>query len=265
MAFITQETKKAIKAALDDLNLGNSWKLSLSISHNSALNVAIMRAPKTVLDDYVPTEYQLERNPDLVVDETTSLYVNERNVSVSWKGETLRTLERIIETIKTAGKWFDKSDSMTDYFNIAFYISVSFGNGRTDRDCEFVGRRRRVTKSAAVAEVAAERGIPVIDIIPFEDSVADAVVIGGTDVTAAVAAAGLPAGQVQFAVSDSDNVVPLFARENREPTLAEKIEIARAEMIRRYKEAFRATPVGATLNDYALSVLAEAALKTTVD
>ncbi len=41
-----------------------------------------------------------------------------------------RMLEKILKIIRTGSdrKWFDKSDSMTDYFHVAFYIHLYVGH-----------------------------------------------------------------------------------------------------------------------------------------
>jgi hypothetical protein len=258
MAYIGQDTKKKIAAAIKALNLPKAWKVSLSIRHHSGLRVSIARAPATVLDDYIPSQFQLERNPEFTVT-VDKLYVNEHNISTNWRGPTLKVLERIMDAVKTAGEWFDKSDAMSDYFHTAFYIDLKFGTSTTE--CELVGNRR--TKSEAIARVAEELGVPVIAVTTVETEAGDLL---GVSITADEDGINISLDdECATHTADRANVVPLFVAEKREPTLVEKQAIARDELIRRFKSNFAATPAGASLNDTALTVLAEAALTTVLD
>jgi hypothetical protein len=225
--------------------LPKSWRISLSISHHSSLNINILRAPATVLDDYIPTQYQLEHNPNFVP-AADNLYINEHRIDGTFGGKTLNVLNGIMDAVKGAGEWFDKSDSMSDYYHVAFYIHMRFGS--SSKDCELVGRRRTKPETA---DLSASPNLARIVERNLDRECADH-------------------------ADDRANVVPMFRDGLSEPmvltplplhdfSLAEKLAIARAELIRRYKSAFAATPVGATLNEYSLSVLAEAALKVVVD
>lgn len=49
-------------------------------------------------------------------------------------GEHSKFFTKIIEIMKTApakvgmGEWYDNSDAMTDYFDVAYYLSLNVGN-----------------------------------------------------------------------------------------------------------------------------------------
>lgn len=209
MAHITQEKKKKIALAIKALNLPKSWKTSLSIRDGMSRRISIVSAPVTVLTDYSPPAYHLERDPNFVATDASNLYVNEHHLGSTFSGKTLKVLERIMDAVKTAGDWFDRSDAMSDYSNAAFFIDLTFGS--STRECVLVG-------------LDAENG--------------------GTVVPFPVQPRAIP---------------------TEGPSEELKREIARTEMIRRYKNAFAATPVGATLNAFALTALAEAALEVTVN
>ena len=247
MAYMSQEKKAKIKLALDALKLPKAWKLSLSVNHHSSLVVTIRQAPATALDDFCAhlDDYgNIRENFKHSLDtfETKGYFdVNVYHYATQFRGPTLKVIEQIITTIKTAGEWFDKSDSMTDYSHTAFYIDVQFG--KWDKPCVFVGKRR--TKSEAVVEVAAEIGLPVIDIKLSDDI--PLILLKGDESAAA------PSSVVQF---------PLIPRPvpRAQPTAQAKQEINRAELVRWAVVKMKATPAGASLNDAALVNLAEAVL-----
>lgn len=128
MAFISQEKKKKIAAALKAADLPEDLKYSLRIDNHSGLVVTIRQAPATVLDDCVGTT------------DMSYVQVNIHHIENQFAGETREWLEKIVRVIKDAGEWYDKSDSMTDYFNIAFYIDINFG--AWNKECVYVGDRK---------------------------------------------------------------------------------------------------------------------------
>lgn len=247
MAYMSQETKAKIKLALDAIKLPKAWKISLSVRNHSTLAVTIRQAPATALDDFrahLDDYGNIRENFKHSFDEfETKGYfdINCHHCAMQFRGPTLKVIEKIIATVKTAGDWFDKSDSQSDYFHTAFYIDVQFG--KWDRPCVFVGNRR--TKSEAIAEVAADLDIPVID-IPLVEADAFSVI-------------GFPTKEPKKASSVVQ--FPVIARPiPTDPAGVMKREINRAELVRWAVVKMKATPAGASLNDAALVNLAEAVL-----
>lgn len=109
MAYITKETTKKIREALK-AEFKKSIKFSVSMRDHMALDVRIMESP------YFGDEY---------------VQVNQYYISEHFPAEQAEVLNKIQEIIKTAGNHYDKSDSMTDYFDVAFYYNISIG--RWDR------------------------------------------------------------------------------------------------------------------------------------
>lgn len=105
MAYITKETTKeirnALKAAFPNL------KFSVTMEHHSSLHVAIMKG-----------------NVDFGGNDIS---VNQYCLDRQFEGEALKVWQKVDEIVKTVGNWFDKSDSMTDYFHTAFYIDYNVG------------------------------------------------------------------------------------------------------------------------------------------
>lgn len=129
MAYIEQETKKKINLALKKV-IPKSWKWSLGINHYSTLVLTVWSAPVDMIADHVayinarntqPWQHRYEEKP-------THISVNHHWLDEQFVSQELTDLwKRILETIKDAGEWFDKSDIQTDYFNTAFYISLNLG------------------------------------------------------------------------------------------------------------------------------------------
>jgi hypothetical protein len=167
MAFMSQEKKKKIAAALKALKIPASFKYSLAVRHHSTLVVTISQAPATVFDDYIghldANGYERElmygetKNSLQRFEEDGSKDINLFHLDSAFKGQTLAVLEKMVAAIKAAGEWFDESDSQTDYFHTAFYIDLQFG--RYDKPCKFVGKRRPTN---AITEEPAN--IPFVDV-----------------------------------------------------------------------------------------------------
>ncbi len=224
MAYVSKETKAKIATALKAAKLPATLKYTLAVRHHTELVVTIRQAPAVALDDYIADQNALsmdEANARArrAAFEAGEAQVNEFHMERQFEGQTLKMLQTIMTTIKTAGEWFDKSDSQTDYFHTAFYITLQFG-GNTP--CKFVGKRRKAKPAEAVVETPVEA--PVAE--PAPEPVAD-------------------------------NVIAVSFR--RERSDAELTEIARAEMVRRFIAAMRNTVVGGAFSDQALDVLATAA------
>jgi hypothetical protein len=43
------------------------------------------------------------------------------------RNSTGKFIKELATTIKDVGGWYDNSDTMTDYFDVAFYIDITFG------------------------------------------------------------------------------------------------------------------------------------------
>ena len=107
MAYINAETvrniRNALKAEFPEV------KFSVRKDGFSSVNVNIMKAGFDIPE-------------------------GSRNVNHYWidshfghDEELCKFLKRVDEIIRTEGNWYDNSDSMTDYFDTAFYYHIQFG------------------------------------------------------------------------------------------------------------------------------------------
>ena len=105
MAYLDKETanniKVALKKALPD------YKLSITTADSNSITVSIIES-------------------DLFEDGEVKS-VNPYCLGHGRSGKQLEVLSKINNIIKTVGKYYDNSDRMTDYFNVAFYYNINIG------------------------------------------------------------------------------------------------------------------------------------------
>ena len=122
MAYMNQENKKRL-ATLAKAVLPSDWKVSFSVKHNSGITATISKAPASVMADYISnTEYKRPQ-------------VNIYHLEKSWKGETLKTLEKLNQALHTGNH--NRSDIQSDYFDVGWYVDIEFG--KWNKPCEFIG------------------------------------------------------------------------------------------------------------------------------
>jgi len=115
MAYITKEEVLSIRKQLTtEFSKKEGWKFSVRKNHNSEVVVVILQAP-----------YNLEA----FLGEESYKTLNTYNGTHSNKGlpvSMFQDVQKII-TIMKSQNWFDKSDSMTDYFHTAYYLDLKVG------------------------------------------------------------------------------------------------------------------------------------------
>jgi len=115
MAYITKDEIKSIREALK--KEFPNFRFSVKNRNHSTADIAIKSGPEDFSDI-------LEGRGHIGIN---TYYTKE------FYPEKEGFFDKIVEIAKTApavdgGKeWFDKSDSMTDYFHTAYYINVSVG------------------------------------------------------------------------------------------------------------------------------------------
>lgn len=128
MAYITKEEVKSIRQALKE-EFGSTIKFSVTMSNHSSVNIKILSS----------TEVDFETNPDY----DHWGHNGETWVNPYMDNRAKQVLDRIDDIAKTApsttgGKeWYDNSDIMTDYFDVAYYIFI--GIGKWDKPYEYTG------------------------------------------------------------------------------------------------------------------------------
>ena len=137
MAYITKEEVAAIRAALK-AEFGASWKFSVTLENYSGVRIAVMESPLDFAAASIGRDADGNRR-DL---SSGHCSINEWRLDSHWSGEALVALQKISEIAHSQG-WYDRSDRMTDYFDIAYFIWLSIG--RWDKPYKMV-----VPKTTAV-------------------------------------------------------------------------------------------------------------------
>lgn len=128
MAYINQETKANIVAAVKPILKKYGVKASFGIDNHSTFVVNI----KSGVLDFIGNANEVIQNRaygDKVEGNVIYDYiqVNQYWINDNYTGAVRNFLVELYAAIKAAGNWFDKSDIQTDYFHTAFYIDVNVG------------------------------------------------------------------------------------------------------------------------------------------
>lgn len=107
MAYMSTEKARNIRNALK--KEFPEIKFSVRKEHSIALHVTLVKSP------YFEDELH----------EGVNHYYIDDNYED--QPEARDVLKKIDETIRTVGEYYDKSDSMTDYFDTAFYYEIEIG------------------------------------------------------------------------------------------------------------------------------------------
>jgi hypothetical protein len=127
MAYINAEQVKAIRLALK--KEFPEFKFSVTKRHHSEVDVRLMSVPS------FDKQKVWHRGEEVVVDlNNMDTWSTINHYHTHWYGKYEEFFNKIIEIIKTApfkagvgDLWFDESDSMTDYFHTAYYMSIGIG------------------------------------------------------------------------------------------------------------------------------------------
>lgn len=130
MAHMNQEKKKIIAAALKKV-VPADWKYSLRVC-SSTIYMTIKSAPFDLLD-FSSREHKCFREVKGVMVDVTSQNSKERGFAeiheyhpeYNYSGKTLNIIKKIIGALSTNN--FDRSDLMSDYFDVGHYVSLYIG------------------------------------------------------------------------------------------------------------------------------------------
>lgn len=124
MAYVNQEKKAVFAAALKKV-VPAGWKYSLAVRNYSTIVMTISAAPVDLL-----AEVQAKYNEENLVSYDTHRKVGEtHNVNPYWLETqfttSLPTFQAIVDALNTGNH--DRSDVMTDYFDVGHYVSIHIG------------------------------------------------------------------------------------------------------------------------------------------
>lgn len=126
VAFMNQEKKAIIAAELKRV-MPKGWKYSLSVENHSAIVCTVSQAPVDLIE--IANElnretaarqgnepYQVRGYFDV------NLFSLER-YDATPAGETFRAIDKALRS----ANWYDRSDTMTDYFDTAYHTRLRVG------------------------------------------------------------------------------------------------------------------------------------------
>lgn len=124
MAYMNQDKKKIIKAALDKVLKPRGIKYSLRVRNYSSIHCTIQAAPIDFIGNFNAKTKGLYqtisgRDPE-------SLQVNLYWINDHFSGEAAQVLSEAGEALKAAG-YYDNSNAQIDYFETAYYMHLDIG------------------------------------------------------------------------------------------------------------------------------------------
>ena len=140
MAYISTEQVKEIRDSLKrEFPAKDGWKFSVRREHASSVTVAVLAGPIEfclyTLPDFVDWQGPAHMHPERRLTRQTYAQVNQYHYKERWDAESEDVFDRMLAIIKK--DWWDESDSMTDYFNTAFYFHLNIG--KWDKPYEYRG------------------------------------------------------------------------------------------------------------------------------
>jgi len=123
MAYVSKELKAKLAPAIKAVLKKYGVKGTIAVRHHSSLVVNI-RSGK--LDFSRGKNARGDQLGFTATDGNFYDQVNTYHVSKFYQGETKSFLEELVAAMK-GDVWYDRSDSMTDYFDTAYYLDINVG------------------------------------------------------------------------------------------------------------------------------------------
>ena len=131
MAYINQEDKAKLAPAIKAVLKKYGMKGTISIKNHSTLCVTIKSGKLDIVGNYNEIASQKPRESRYgEFKPATALDVNQYWFQEHFTGDNLKFIDELYKAMK-GDMWFDKSDSMTDYFHTAYYMDVRIGTWDT--------------------------------------------------------------------------------------------------------------------------------------
>ena len=129
MAYMNQERKATIAKAVNPILAKYGMKGSLSVRNHSTIVLTLASGSIDFIGDLnADRDYILQRTPEKR-EEMRKDYILDVNpywYHEHYTGTALSFLSEVIPALKSAD-WYDRSDSMTDYFDIAYFFDIHVG------------------------------------------------------------------------------------------------------------------------------------------
>ena len=112
MAYISQQDKKDLAPAIKAVLKNYGMKGTISINHYSSLVVTIQSGVLDFTDHFTHGDGYIQ--------------VNTYHIESWYSGTIKKFLSELLKAMKGT-KWYNKSDAMVDYFDIAYYMDINIG------------------------------------------------------------------------------------------------------------------------------------------
>ena len=124
MAYMNQERKAVIAAALKLATAGTGLKYSLKVQNHSCISMTIKSGPIDFISDYNQARVL---HPMMLERATNYLYINKYYFHEHFSPGVQVVIRKIVDAMHSAGH-YDLSDIMTDYFDCAYYMDIQVGS-----------------------------------------------------------------------------------------------------------------------------------------
>jgi hypothetical protein len=127
MAYVSQEMKRAKAPAIKAVLKKYGMKGSISVDNHSSLVVTITEGKLDLIGEANKSNLEIaERRNERFYPVDGHYSVNTYWIDDHYKGKIRSLFKELLAAMRGAD-WFDKSDSMIDYFHIAFYTDIKVG------------------------------------------------------------------------------------------------------------------------------------------
>jgi hypothetical protein len=147
MAYMNQEKKSIIKAALDKVLKARGFKYSLRVDNHMSIVCTIQSGPIDFVANFKAKTG--EKHMNAIVEQLRHMQVNLYWLEDQYTGEALQVLQECSQALRAAG-YYDRSDAMTDYFDTAYYMHLNIG--QWDKPYKITARTMRQAAAAMSEE-----------------------------------------------------------------------------------------------------------------
>ena len=151
MAYVSQDDKAKLAPAIKKVLSKYGMKGSISIRHHSTL-VVTLQSGAIDFGEYTHGDGYIQ--------------VNVYHIERHYKGKAQKFLTELLAAMKGPG-WFDKSDSMTDYFHLKHYCDINVG--RWNKPYFLQNTAKKAPKKPAKASIKLPSNFTITDKDTAED------------------------------------------------------------------------------------------------
>lgn len=146
MAYMNQEKKSIIKAAMDKALKARGFKYSLRVDNHMSIACTISAGPVDLIANFRDKTGETFELPG---HDKGHMQVNLYWLEDHFSGEALQVLQECAQALQAAG-YYDRSDAMTDYFDTAYYMHLNIG--AWDKPYKITPRTMRQAAAAMTEE-----------------------------------------------------------------------------------------------------------------